>query len=119
MMTCIKPLLAFVLLFSFSANAIDNLEIKLRTSYPKDAKSVAEAVNFLLEPVGYELQPFNKYAKGSVDVAFKPITPINRQIRTMSIYDAIQSLIGVENTILVDHENKIVSFRKGVKNDDN
>ncbi|MCF2829709.1 MULTISPECIES: hypothetical protein [unclassified Pseudoalteromonas] len=94
--------------------AFDQLEIKMRTSYPTDTVTVKEAVDYLLEPTDYKLDIYNKHAKGAIEIGYGRVSPINKRVRTMSIYDAIQGLIGQNNTILVDHTNKLVSFQSGV-----
>lgn len=115
MTTYYRILAVFCFVLSFNSFAFDSLEVKVRTSFPKDATTVSDAVAYILEPIGYELTIYNQYTPSAENIAKKPITPINREVRTMAIYDAIQSLIGVNNIILVDHENKLISFSEGVK----
>ncbi|MGP4944087.1 hypothetical protein [Pseudoalteromonas nigrifaciens] len=110
MMIYFRTIAAFLILLSFNSLALDSLELKVRTSFPQDAKKVSDAVEYILEPIGYELTIFNQYTPKAASIANKPITPMNKEVRTMAIYDAIQSLIGVNNAILVDHENKLISF---------
>jgi len=115
MMNYFKALfLISALSMSFGSSALDALDLKTRTNYPKEMKTVYEAVKYVLEPIEYELVIISEYAPDAYKISAKPITPMARTARTMTIYDAIQALIGVENTIVVDHENKLVSFLKGV-----
>lgn len=115
-MTTYYNILAIIcFLLSFNSFALDSLELKVRTSFPKDATTVSDAVAYIIEPIGYELTIYNQYTPTAENIAKKPITPINRAVRTMTIYDAIQSLIGINNIILVDHKNKLVSFAEGEK----
>lgn len=112
-----STLLLAALLFSLAANAYDPFEVKLRTTYPKTMKNIGQAVKFIIEPFEYQLITNTRHTQGASRIASMPITPMARTTRTMAVYDAIQALIGPNNTILVDHENKLVSFREGVSNE--
>lgn len=79
--------------------------------------TVNQAVEYLIEPFEYKLVLNTRHTRGASKVAFMPISPLARTTRTMAVYDAIQALIGPDNTILVDHKNKLVSFKKGVTHD--
>lgn len=94
--------------------ALDYLNLKVRTNYPASMTTVYDAVRYILEPTGYEVTLISPYAKDAYEISAKPITPMARTRRTMTIYDAIQALIGVDNTIVVDHKNKEISFLKGL-----
>jgi len=109
-------LFAFVFYFIFCTNAfaLDSFHLKVRTSYPSSMKTVYEATQYILEPTGYKLVISSNYAEDAYKISSLPITPMARTVRTMSIYDAMQALIGVNNTIVIDHENKMVSFLTGV-----
>ena len=104
-------LLAFI---SKNALALDMLELKTRTNYPKSMTTVYDAATYILEPYGYKVEITSRYAPDAYKISTKPITPLARTARTMSIYDALQALIGVENTIVVDHKNKLIAFMSGV-----
>jgi hypothetical protein len=112
-----STLLVVTFWFSLGANAYDPFEVKLRTTYPKTMRNVGQAVKFVIEPFEYTLVTNTRYTQGAAKIASMPITPMARTTRTMPVYDAIQALIGPNNTILVDHENKLVSFREGVSDE--
>lgn len=106
--------LALALLISTATNAnyndYDPLEIHTRTLYPKEITSISGALNYLLEPINYKVS--TELLPDANEIISLPITPMARQVRTMAIYDAIQALIGEDNIIVVDHENKLISFMK-------
>lgn len=117
MMNFFKPIVLVTVLFSSSALALDNLELMIRTSYPKDIKKVGDAIQYIVEPFGYTVIKNSRFSPSSASIANKPLIPLAREIRTMPVYDAIQVLIGPENTILVDHQNKLISFEAGDNNE--
>lgn len=102
--------IVLVLLITNTVNAsdFDPLEIHTRTLYPKELKTVSQALQYLLEPIGYEVS--TQYLDNAKEIIALPITPMARQVKTMALYDAIQTLIGEDNIIVVDHENKLISF---------
>lgn len=75
--------------------------------------TVRDAVEFIIEPFDYRLLTGTRHTIGASSIANMPITPLARTTRTMAVYDAIQALIGPNNTILIDHENKLLSFKEG------
>jgi type IV pili sensor histidine kinase/response regulator len=101
-------LLIFITNTANAKSTFDPLEIHIRTLYPKEMNTISQALDYLLEPIGYEVSV--QYLDNARDIIDLPITPMARQAKTMAIYDAIQALIGQGNVIVVDHDNKLISF---------
>ncbi|HBP2017215.1 TPA: hypothetical protein L5W21_006251 [Pseudomonas aeruginosa] len=89
---------------------IDPLSLYARTVYPEDVKTVGDAARYLLEPTGYQLVVVYPAPKDAVDIYQRKIPPIAKIHRTMPIIDALQILIGNDNWIVVDRNNKLISF---------
>ncbi|EOU1356180.1 hypothetical protein AO946_26450 [Pseudomonas aeruginosa] len=112
----IKVLVFLVLIPSFAMAKdeqpikIDPLSLYARTVYPEDVKTVGDAARYLLEPTGYQLVVVYPAPKDAVDIYQRKIPPIAKIHRTMPIIDALQILIGNDNWIVVDRNNKLISF---------
>ncbi|HCF1343364.1 TPA: hypothetical protein NH804_006231 [Pseudomonas aeruginosa] len=89
---------------------IDPLSLYARTVYPEDVKTVGDAARYLLEPTGYQLVVVYPAPKDAVDMYQRKIPPIAKIHRTMPIIDALQILIGNDNWIVIDRNNKLISF---------
>ena len=93
---------------------INTLTLSVRTSWEDNIKTVGSAVRYILEPSGYSLVIDYPAPKEALDISLKAIPPVAKINRTMPIIDLIQILIGMDNTIVIDHEHKLLSFQKGV-----
>ena len=89
---------------------VDPLSLYARTVWPEDVKTVEEAVRYLLEPTGYILVTGYPAPFDAADLVKQPIPPIAKLHRTMPIIDALQIMIGLDNYVVVDHANRLVSF---------
>ena len=47
-------------------------------------------------------------------MAQSTLPPAIKMHRTMAILDALQLLIGTENTVIIDKRNHLISFKKGI-----
>lgn len=104
---------ALLLFFAATTNAeVDPLSVYVRTIYPQDTRTVIDAVEYILEPIGYQIVLDSPAPLDARELASKRIEPIAKLPRTMSIADAILVLIGTENYLIVDHKHKLVSFTK-------
>ncbi|WP_263147653.1 hypothetical protein [Pseudomonas sp. RIT-PI-AD] len=89
---------------------IDPLSLYARTVYPEDVKTVGDAARYLLEPTGYQLVVVYPAPKDASNIYKRKIPPIAKVHRTMPIIDALQILIGNDNWIVIDRNNKLISF---------
>ena len=89
--------------------SIDPLSLSVRMIWHENIKNVGQAVQYILEPSGYRvtLSP-----RDSEKIANKKLPAIAKVKRTIPIIDVIQILIVLDNTIIVDHKHKLVSFQK-------
>ncbi|EBQ7118530.1 hypothetical protein AIW12_25125 [Salmonella enterica] len=94
---------------------VDPLRGYTRTLFPDDAKTVREAVVYLLEPTGYRLITHGAAPYDSNALVDRAIPVSAKIVRTVPVIDALQILIGTENTIIIDPAHKLVSFEKGVR----
>lgn len=91
---------------------VDPLSLYARTVWPEDVTTVGAAVSYLLEPSGYKLALNYPAPSDALRLANGSIPPIAKLHRTMPVVDAIQLLIGLDNYVIVDHRNKLVSFSR-------
>lgn len=91
---------------------VDPLSLYARTVWPEDVNTVGSAVSYLLEPSDYRLALNYPAPSDALKLASGPIPPIAKLHRTVPIIDAIQLLIGLDNYVIVDHRNKLVSFSR-------
>ncbi|AAW88266.1 hypothetical protein VF_B0024 (plasmid) [Aliivibrio fischeri ES114] len=112
-------LLALSMAMTLQANAetmavnIDTLQMPVRTIFPANITHVEQAVTWLIEPIGYRIltdYPAPESAKLLLD---RPIPMAAKMHRTMPLVDAIQLLIGEENTIILDNEHQLITFSRG------
>lgn len=94
---------------------VDPLKGYARTLFPDDTKTVREAVIYLLEPTGYRLITHGAAPYDSNALVDRAIPVSAKIVRTVPVIDALQILIGTENTIIIDPAHKLISFEKGVR----
>ncbi len=92
---------------------VDTLSIYVRVVFPDDIKTIRDAVTYLLEPTGYRLVTHYPAPRNAELLVNKRLPPIIRIERTMPVIDALQILVGVDNTVVVDPAHKLISFSKG------
>lgn len=89
---------------------IDPLQVTVRTIYPEQITSVNEAIKWLIESSGYKILDTYPGAKKILTGSI----PSNAQLnRVMPVLDAIQLLIGEDNTIILDKKHHLITFSKG------
>lgn len=114
-----KALLPLCLLCSFSASALQNIDpidVAARTTWDDNTTTVAHAVEWLLEPTGYEIQTEFPAPAATASLLKQPIPPSMKLHRTMPIIDALQLLVGLDNTVIIDRKHQLIAFEKGVLN---
>ncbi|MCZ4283083.1 hypothetical protein O4H49_20025 [Kiloniella laminariae] len=82
-----------------------------RMSFPAETKSVGEAARFLLEPTGYRLlvQCFGCSAD-AVKIVSDPISPLAFVDEITSVKRALALVGGTDTKLVIDEENKLVSY---------
>lgn len=94
---------------------VEPLILSVRTVWDQDITTVGQAAMWVLGSTGYRLKTDYPAPEWSEKVAEKPIPPTMTIKRTMPIIDALQLLIGTDNTVIVDRRNKLISFEQGAR----
>ena len=89
------------------------LQVAVRTVWPPELTTVEDAVTWLIEPLGYELTTQYPAPSSAEDILGAPIPTGAKLHRTMPVLDAIQILIGTDNTILLDKKHRLLSAARG------
>lgn len=112
-------LFALSMSLALNANAdsmavnIDALQVPVRTIFPTHITHVEQAVTWLIEPMGYRILTDYPAPESAKLLLSRPIPPSAKLHRTMALVDAIQLLIGEENTIILDNEHQLITFSRG------
>jgi type IV pili sensor histidine kinase/response regulator len=81
----------------------------VRTTYPRELLTVREAVMWLLEDTNWSLVDGEFAPVDARSILNRPIEPIAKLPRTMSRLDALQVLIGAENSVVIDRLHRLIS----------
>lgn len=92
---------------------VDTLQVSVRTIYPPELSTVAQAVDWLIEPLGYYVITEYPAPDSAKTLLSQPIPPVAKMHRTMPVLHALQLLIGEDNTIIVDKKNRLITFSRG------
>ncbi|CAH1237695.1 conserved exported protein of unknown function (plasmid) [Vibrio harveyi] len=92
---------------------VDTLQVSVRTIYPPELSTVAQAVDWLIEPLGYYVITEYPAPDSAKTLLTQPIPPVAKMHRTMPVLHALQLLIGEDNTIIVDKKNRLITFSRG------
>nr|ABX77012.1 Hypothetical protein BMSA_0060 [Vibrio sp. 23023] len=104
--------------FAKPLSNIDPLAVAVRTVWDKDINTVGDAARWIVEPQGFHITTQYPAPRDAASIAAQPIPPSMKMKRTMPVLDAIQLLIGVNNTIIIDREHQLISFGHGVLDND-
>ena len=94
---------------------VDPLMLATRTVWDKNIRTVGDATRWVLAPSGFKLLTRFPAPKESAALMAKPIPPSMKMHRTMPIIDALQLLVGEKNTVIVDRQHHLISFKEGDK----
>ncbi len=92
---------------------VDTLQVSVRTVYPPELTTVKQAVDWLIEPLGYYVITDYPAPDSAKTLLAQPIPTVAKMHRTMPVLHAIQLLIGEDNTIIVDKRSRLLSFSRG------
>ena len=92
---------------------VDPLMLATRTVWDSNIKTVGDAARWILEPSGYTVITRFPAPKDSAQMLAQQIPPSMKMHRTMPIIDALQLLVGTDNTVIVDRQHHLISFKKG------
>ncbi|MGF1894066.1 hypothetical protein L4D18_21840 [Vibrio campbellii] len=92
---------------------VDTLQVSARTIYPPELSTVGQAVDWLIEPLGYYVITEYPAPNSAKTLLNQSIPPVAKMHRTMPVLHALQLLIGEDNTIIVDKKNRLITFSRG------
>ncbi|HAS6111701.1 TPA: hypothetical protein I7139_21425 [Vibrio vulnificus] len=92
---------------------VDTLQVSVRTIYPPELSTISQAVDWLIEPLGYYVITDYPAPESAKMLLAQPIPPAAKMHRTMPVLHALQLLIGEDNTIIVDKQNRLITFSRG------
>lgn len=93
-------------------NVINPLNRQIRMNLPHGIKHVDQAVLYVLRATPYKLA-LGYPASGSASIiAMQPVSPEAFEGSVMTIADALLILIGEDNQLLIDADNKLISFEQ-------
>lgn len=100
-------------------STLDPLSLAVRTVWDEeDIKTIGDAANWILEPHDYRITTQYPAPREAAQIVSGSIPPSMKMHRTMPVIDALQLLIGIENTIIIDRQHKFISFANGVLTND-
>ena len=104
--------LAFMWLLSSSAFASSaGLKAQVRFELPPNAKTVAQAASWLLEPHGYRLVLSGATAPREASaIALQPLPAGLPKGRVMTIEEALLAITESDQAVVIDNDNQLVSF---------
>lgn len=116
-----KTIMALSLLSVLSSGAfaterlddVDPLQVSIRTVWPPELSTTEQAITWLVEPLGYQLTTEYPAPKDANTLLNVPIPMAAKLHRTMPVLDAIQLLIGTDNTLLLDKKHRLISVARG------
>lgn len=112
-MTTLFRIISIVFLLSSALPSladVDPLRLSIRTNYPTELTTVGQGIQWLLEATDYQLVLRTPAPSDAISLASKPIPPMARLVRIMSIEDAMLALIGTENYLVIDRQHKLISL---------
>jgi hypothetical protein len=89
-----------------------DLRVNIRAKYPTELITVAQATNYLLEPVGYSFITRGDIAPDARDIGNRQIRATAESNNIIPLEDALLLLAGDDCRLIVDYEHKLVSFEK-------
>ena len=108
----------FSLLLAFtvhlSAGEFNELRLGTRLNLDPNIKTVKQAVDWMLRPTSYKLTVKYPAPMEALEISRSPISPLVQDDanRVLPIEEAILLVIGGDNRLVVDHENRLISFEK-------
>lgn len=97
-------------LFSPVYADIDPLSVYVRTDYPPTVKTIQDAAGYVLAPTGYRFISDYPAPLDADRIGSSRVPPVAKIHRTMQIIDALQLLVGQQYYIVIDRNNRLISF---------
>lgn len=88
----------------------------IRTVYPEELRTVSDLVQFILEGTEYKLYR-GLNAPHDARAILRQKIPYQRKQVLMTRANALLMAVGEKNSIVVDHDNKLISVTRSPIND--
>lgn len=102
------PVLIFYL--HTAAYALDPLRLQINTSLPEGVKTIGAAAQHYADVVGYKLKTTYPAPKEASTISFQELNTLTLVTGIKTIDEAILTLLSEGQILIVDHENKLISF---------
>jgi hypothetical protein len=86
------------------------LEMGVRMNLPERITTVLEGVLYVLGTTGYKLVAGSPAPQAALVILKRPIPPTAIQDKTVPIYQALLLIAGNDTQLVIDPDNKYVSF---------
>ena len=95
-----------------TANSINPLNRQIRMNVPREIQHIDQAVLYVLSATPYKLALGYPASDSASIIALQPVPPEAFEGRVMTIAESLLMLIGVDNQLLIDSDNKLISFEQ-------
>ena len=95
-----------------TANSINPLNRQIRMNVPREIQHVDQAVLYVLNATPYKLALGYPASDSASIIAMQPVPPEAFEGRVMTIAESLLMLVGVDNQLLIDSNNKLISFEQ-------
>ncbi|WP_178306561.1 hypothetical protein [Vibrio algicola] len=117
LLTCLLALFSNVAMAK-QLSTLDPLTVAVRTVWDSDTHTVGDAARWILAPEGYQVTTIYPAPTEAAKISSQSIPPSMKMHRTMPVIDALQLLIGTNNTVIIDRQHHLISFANGVITND-
>lgn len=92
------------------ADPVNPLRMQTRMQWPAHIDTIGEAARYVLAPTGYRLITTPPAPREAAAITARAISPQATQLRTLPIDEALLAITGPGTKLIVDTQNKLVSF---------
>lgn len=93
-----------------SARSFDALRLKVVMQFPPNVKTIQHATQYLLETANYKLAISPTHPEETRLILSRPLLPQDRDGSLKAIEDALLQISGEDTVLIIDRENKMLSF---------
>lgn len=107
-----RILIPMTLLFASHAMADNGLKTQVRFVLPSDINTIHQAANYFIEPHGYKIQFAGTAPAQARMIAVRNINVNQPNGEIMNVETALLKLLNDDEILIIDTNNKLVSFGK-------
>ena len=101
-----------ILYLNINAHALDPLRVQINTSLPEGIKTIGAAAQHYADVAGYKIKISYPAPKEASQIAFQEFNTLTLVAGIKPIDEAILGLLNDGQVLIIDHENKLISFDK-------